>query len=79
MNMNGSQAVEASREAVYAATFAGPEAPAKGRLGKLIGAVASALVAVTLSANLCCVNGHHHEVGDPFMVSMCTARLPPGL
>ena len=63
MNINGLQCIE-----VW------PVIPETGRIGKLIGTIAAALVAVTLSANFCCFNGHYHEAGDPMTLAICWAR-----
>jgi uncharacterized protein len=64
----------------FGATFAAPAGDAeetlvakKGWLGKLIGTTSAALIVVTLSANWCCLNGHHHEPGDLLVLPICSA------
>ncbi len=55
------------------------EAPKKGWLGKLMGTTGVALVAVSLSGNLCCINGVHNMEADAFMSPLCKASVSAGV
>ena len=66
----------------FGATFAAPAAadsvvatPKKGWLGKLIGTTGAALIGVSLSANLCCIDGVHNMEADGLMSPLCKASL----
>jgi hypothetical protein len=40
---------------------------------RLFGAATTAAVILPLTANLCCLSGHHHEIGDPFRLVVCSS------
>jgi uncharacterized protein len=41
------------------------------------GVASAAAVLLATSANLCCLNGHHHEIDDPFRLEICTSQNGP--
>lgn len=44
--------------------------------GKLVGKSSAAIVMLLLSSSLCCINGHRHEIDDPFRMPMCSTQTP---
>ncbi|MBV1701446.1 MAG: carbon monoxide dehydrogenase subunit G [Hyphomicrobiales bacterium] len=46
----------------------------KGWFGKIIGTTGVAVLMITFSSNLCCLNGHHHEMNDAFHFPICSAH-----
>ena len=49
-------------------------ASASGAAGKVASTAGVAALALLLSANWCCLTGHHHEMDNPFMASICSSR-----
>lgn len=46
----------------------------KSWLGKIIGTTGVAALMITVSSNLCCLNGHHHEMDTAFHFPICAAH-----
>lgn len=46
----------------------------KGWFSKILGTTTTAALMLTLSANFCCLNGHHHEIDDAFRFPICSAK-----
>jgi uncharacterized protein len=47
------------------------DAPKKSWLGRLVGTWIAAMMFLGASTNLCCINGHHHEMNDVGLSSIC--------
>lgn len=45
-----------------------------GGAGKIAGTASVAVLALLLSANWCCLTGHHHEADALFVSSICSSR-----
>ncbi len=45
-----------------------------GAGGKIASTASVAVLALLLSANWCCLTGHHHEVDAPFVSSICSSH-----
>lgn len=65
-----------------------PPAPPKGFwatlkrwIARLFGATAVAAVILPFSVHLCCLNGHRHDIGDPFRLPICSSspQMPAAL
>jgi carbon monoxide dehydrogenase subunit G len=52
----------------------GEPAEKKGWFGRILGTTSAAAVLLTMSAGLCCVNGHHHEPDSAFHPPLCAAH-----
>jgi uncharacterized protein len=73
--------VGAPAEAPAPAPPKGLWATLKRLIARLFGATAAAAVILPLSVHLCCLNGHRHDVGDPFRLPICSsssARIAMG-
>ncbi|WP_158808140.1 carbon monoxide dehydrogenase subunit G [Beijerinckia sp. L45] len=46
----------------------------KGWFGRILGTSSAAVVLLTLSAGLCCIDGHHHEADAALSLPTCTSH-----
>ena len=46
----------------------------KGWFNKILGTTSAAALMLMVSANFCCLNGHHHEVDDMVQFPICSAH-----
>lgn len=59
----------------FAAVVTGTDGVAgTGGAGKIAGTASVAVLALLLSANWCCLAGHHHETDALFVSSICSSR-----